>query len=148
MMKKTVQIFLIMSALVIATTSFANADSGKKGMMKEKLADVKEVFVEKGGSTEGQAVVDGYISKLASADKSAYKAKMKDLRGNLHTIMSADTFDKEAFLKASTEIQDAWGEVVTKMNVLRADTLEELSTEDRKILVEAIASEMPDHNGK
>jgi hypothetical protein len=74
--------------------------------------------------------------------------QMHGLHKDLHKILNANTFDKDAFIAKSKEMQQLHDKVADKLDTAFASAIEPLSQKERHMLSVAMAKEHEAERGQ
>jgi len=114
----------------------------------------------KEGQDMSPSYMEGAICKLPKDDAAQFRDTMKEARennkdlqmqveklhGDLHAILTAPTFDKDAFLAKRKDLQQLHDQMETNMTVAFASAVDGLSQEERITLTRALHHEHSKHH--
>jgi len=133
-MKKLTSITALLFILSLSTAAFAQTDKDSKkdemqSYMEEALSKLPEADAQKFRDTMKEA----HEKNMAIADR------IHGLHDDLDDILSADSFDKSAFLATSKKLREVYHEMRENTDNAFADAAAKLTTQERKTLVAAMA---------
>jgi len=142
-MKKLLSTTAIILTLSFSSTALANSDwYGKEGQ------DANPSCMENalGKLPKDDAAQFRTTMKAARENNKALEEQIGNLHGDLHAILTAPTFDKDAFLAKRKDIQQLHNQMETNMTVAFASAVDGLSQEERVTLTRALHHEHAKHH--
>lgn len=131
---------LLATSALILTLAAGAAQAGEgeckhglKGMFKEQVEETLAKL------PEDKATLFRDTMKGVKEQNKVKWEQLRTLREEKKAIVSAPTFDKDAYLAKTKEIQGIMGEMFTARNAAIADVLSQLTAEERATVVESIS---------
>ena len=142
-MKKLLSATLLVSAMAFSSAALAHSDwYGKEGQddspsyMNHALAKLPAKKASEFRDT----------MKEARDDNKELQAQVYKLHGELHALLTAPTFDKDAYLAKRTEIEQLHDKMEENRTEAFASAVAELSLNERITLTRALHSEQDTHH--
>jgi len=130
MKKILVSTTALLFCLTFSTAAMANSD-GASSYMEKAISKLPP---------DKAAEFHSAMKDAHEQNKELYE-QMHALHQDLHNILTADTFDKDAFLAKSREMQQLHDKVAENLDMAFASAIEPLSPKDRNMLALAMTKQ-------
>lgn len=145
-MKKILSTTAILLTLSFSSAALASSEwYGKEG---QEMPSYMEDAIGKLPKDDAAQFRD--IMKDARENNKDLQAQIENLHGDLHAILTSETFDKAAFIAKRQEVQQVHNQMENNMCEAFASAVDDLTLEERVTLTRALhhGHEMQNHKHK